>query len=144
MTDRRFSPQPLVSWYRIGALAALLFMIAACAVYGLHVATNPQSLPVDQRTVFEAEPLWVTSAFGLGAVAGLGASALLVLRRKLAQPLMLISLVAMLAWLAGLLFVPGLRDVITTNDLAVGILIAAVTWTIFWFARHSNQRGWLR
>lgn len=144
MTDRRFSPQPIAGWYRIGALAALLFMIAACAVYALHVATNPQSLPVDQRTVFEAEPLWVTSAFGLGAVAGLAASALLMLRRKLAQPLTLVSLVAMLAWLAGLLLVPGLREVITTNDLAVGILIAAVTWTIFWFARHSNQRGWLR
>jgi hypothetical protein len=144
MTDRRFSPQPLAGWYMIGAIAALLFMVAACAMYGLHVATNPQSLPVDQRTVFEAEPLWVTSAFGLGAIAGLVASAMLLLRRKMAQPLMLISLVAMLAWLAGLLLVPGLRDVVTANDIAVAVIVAAITWTIFWFARHSNQRGWLR
>jgi magnesium-transporting ATPase (P-type) len=144
MTDRGFSPQPLARWYLIGAIASLLFMAAACAMYGLHVATNPQSLPLDQRTVFEVEPLWVTSAFGLGAVAGLAASALLVLRRRMAQPLMLISLVAMVAWLAGLLLVPGLRDVITTNDIAVAIVVVAITWTIFWFARHSNQRRWLR
>jgi hypothetical protein len=144
MTDRRFSPQPLAGWYMIGAIAALLFMVAACAMYGFHVATNPQSLPLDQRTVFEAEPLWVTSAFGLGALAGLVAAAMLVLRRKIAQPLMLISLVAMLAWLAGLLLVPGLRDVITTNDIAVAVIVAAIDWTIFWFARHSIQRGWLR
>ena len=144
MTDERFSPQPIARWYMIGAIAALLFMIAACVMYGLHVATNPQSLPVDQRTVFEAEPLWVTSAFGFGAIAGLVASAMLLLRRKIAQPLMLISLVAMLAWLAGLLLVPGLRDVVTANDIAVGVIVAAITWTIFWFARHSNQRGWLR
>lgn len=144
MTDRRFSPRPLAGWYMIGAIAAVLFMAAACVMYGLHVATNPQSLPLDQRTVFEAEPLWVTSAFGLGAVAGLVAAVMLVLRRKIAQPLMLISLVAMLAWLAGLLLVPGLREVITTNDLAVAILVAAICWTIFWFARHSAQRGWLR
>jgi magnesium-transporting ATPase (P-type) len=144
MTDRRFSPQPLAGWYMIGAIAALLFMVAACAMYGFHVATNPQSLPLDQRTVFEAEPLWVTSAFGLGALAGLVAAAMLVLRRKIAQPLMLISLVAMLAWLAGLLLVPGLRDVITTNDIAVAVIVAAIDWTIFWFARHSNLRGWLR
>lgn len=144
MTDERFSPQPIARWYMIGAIAALLFMIAACAMYGLHVAANPQSLPVDQRTVFEAEPLWVTSAFGFGAIAGLVASAMLLFRRKMAQPLMLISLVAMLAWLAGLLLVPGLRDVVTANDIAVGVIVAAITWTIFWFARHSNQRGWLR
>ncbi len=144
MTDRRFSPQPVARWYMVGAIASLLFMAAACAMYGLHVAANPQSLPVDQRTVFEAEPLWVRSAFGLGAIAGLVASAMLVLRRKLAQPLMLISLIAMIAWLAGLLLVPGLRDVITTNDIAVAIVVAAIDWTIFWFARHSIQRGWLR
>ena len=144
MTDRRFSPQPLAGWYMIGAIAAFLFMAGACAMYGFHVATNPQSLPLDQRTVFEAEPLWVTSAFGLGALAGLAAAAMLVIRRKIAQPLMLVSLVAMLAWLAGLLLVPGLRDVITTNDIAVAIIVVAIDWTIFWFARHSNQRGWLR
>lgn len=144
MTDRRFSPQPIAGWYMIGAIAALLFAAAACAVYGLHVATNPETLPLDQRTVFEAEPLWVTSAFGLGAAAGLAASVMLVLRRKVAQPLMLISLVAMLAWLAGLLLVPGLRDVLTTNDIAVAIVVVAIDWTIFWFARHSSQRGWLR
>jgi hypothetical protein len=144
MTDRRFSPQPLAGWYRIGAVASLLLMAAACAMYGLHVATNPQSLPIDERTVFEAEPLWVTSAFGLGAVAGLVASVMLVLRRKLAQPLMLISLIAMIAWVAGLLLAPGLRDVITTNDVALSIAIVAIDWTIFWFARHSMQRGWLR
>jgi hypothetical protein len=50
----------------------------------------------------------------------------------------------MLAWLAGLLLVPGLRDVVTANDIAVAVIVAAITWTIFWFARHSNQRGWLR
>jgi hypothetical protein len=144
MPDRRFSPQPIAGWYMVGAIASMLFMIAACTMYGLHVATNPQSLPIDQRTVFEAEPLWVTSAFGLAAVSGLVASAMLVLRRKLAQPLMLISLIATIAWAAGLLLVPGLRDVITTNDIAVAIVVAAIDWTIFWFARHSNQRGWLR
>lgn len=144
MTDQRFSPQPIARWYMIGALASLLFMAAACAMYGFHVTADPQSLPVDERTVFEAEPLWVTSAFGLGAIAGLVASAMLVLRRKLAQPLMLISLIAMIAWVAGLLLVPALRDVITTNDVAVAIVVAAIDWTIFWFARHSNQRGWLR
>jgi hypothetical protein len=69
---------------------------------------------------------------------------MLVLRRKLAQPLMLISLIAMIAWVAGLLLAPGLRDVITTNDVALSIAIVAIDWTIFWFARHSIQRGWLR
>jgi hypothetical protein len=144
MADDLYSPRPVARWYMPGALAALIVMLAAAAMYVLHLTTNPAALPLDERTVFEAEPLWVTSAFGIGAVVGVVAALMLVLRRKLAQPLMLISLVAMLTWLAGLLLVPGLRETITANDLAVAVLVAAVAWTIFWFARHSAQRGWLR
>jgi hypothetical protein len=142
--DERFTPRPVAGWYLVAALASLIFMVAACVMYVLHVTTNPASLAPDQRTAFEAVPAWVTSAFGLGALVGLAGSLLLVLRRKLAQPLMLISLVAMLAWVAGFLLVPGMRETSTANDLMVAIIVAAITWTIFWFARHSRQRGWLR
>jgi hypothetical protein len=144
MADNLYSPRPVARWYIAAAVAALLFMLGATAMYVLHVTADPATLPLDERTVFEAEPLWVTSAFGLGAVVGLAAASMLLLRRKLAQPLMLISLVAMLAWLAGLLLVPGLRQTISANDVAVAIIVVAIDWTVFWFARHSAQRGWLR
>jgi hypothetical protein len=32
----------------------------------------------------------------------------------------------------------------SVNDWAVLIAVAAVAWTIYWFARHSGQRGWMR
>jgi predicted small integral membrane protein len=69
---------------------------------------------------------------------------MLLLRRKAAQPLMLLSLIALLAWVGGILLVSQVRETSTANDLAVAIVIAGITWTIFWFARHSRQRGWLR
>jgi magnesium-transporting ATPase (P-type) len=144
MADDLYSPRPVARWYMIAAIASVLFTVAACALYLQHVTTNPAALPLDQRTAFEAMPLWVISAFGLSAVAGLVASLMLVFRRKLAQPLMLVSLLAMVAWLAGLFLLPGVRETSSSNDLAVAIVVAAIDWTIFWFARHSAQRGWLR
>ena len=54
------------------------------------------------------------------------------------------SLIAVLAWLAGLILVAPLREAMSANDLLVAIVVAALTWTIYWFARHSRQRGWLR
>ena len=54
------------------------------------------------------------------------------------------ALVAVLVWLAGLLLVTGLRENMSANDLLVAIVVTALTWTIFWFARHSRQRQWLR
>lgn len=144
MTDDRYSPQPLARWYMAGALAAFIFMAVISGMLVLQVTTDPASLPLDQRVASEAQPLWVTAALAVGSWIGLLGAIMLVLRRKIAQPLMLVSLVAVLAWVAGLFAVPGFRDVVSTNDLAVAVVIAVIVWTIFWFARHSNQRGWLR
>jgi hypothetical protein len=36
-----------------------------------------------------------------------------------------------------------LRDLLSTDQIAMAIAIVAIVWTIFWFARHSRQRGWL-
>jgi hypothetical protein len=40
--------------------------------------------------------------------------------------------------------VPAIRDNITTNDIAFAVVILLITGTIWQFARHSRQRGWLR
>jgi hypothetical protein len=36
------------------------------------------------------------------------------------------------------------RENMSANDLLVAIVVTALTWTIFWFARHSRLRQWLR
>jgi magnesium-transporting ATPase (P-type) len=144
MRDNLYSRRPLARWYWGGAIASLLFMALGCVTYLMHVTADPASLPLDQRAAFDAEPVWLTAAYAIAVWVGLAGTLMLLLRRKLAQPLMLVSLAAVVVWLAGLLLVPNLRETISSNDLAVAIAVAAITWTIFWFARHSAKRGWLR
>ena len=57
---------------------------------------------------------------------------------------MLVSLVAMVVWFAGMLASAEFRNLLSTDDIALFVAIIAITWTIYWFARHSRQRGWLR
>ena len=142
--DDRFTPRPVAGWYGIAAIGALLFMLLGCVVYAMHLYTDPATLPLDQRAMFEAEPSWVTTALGIAAVVGALGAVMLLLRRRMAIPLLLLSLVAILIWLAGLLFTARLRDLLSTTDIAVSIIVVALSWTIFWFARRSRQRGWLR
>lgn len=142
--DDRFAPQPVARWYMPAAVASLLFMLLGCAVYLLGVTTDPATLPLDQRAAQEAQPLWLTSVFAVAVWVGALGALMLVLRRKLAERLLLVSLVATTIWLIGLLVAPGLRDLLGTDDYAVGIVVTLLTWTVFWFARHSRQRGWLR
>lgn len=142
--DDRYAPRPVAGWYTIAAVASLLFMTLGCVALFVHVTTDPAKLPLDQRELFMAEPQWVLAASAFGFVAGALGALLLVLRNKAAERVLLVSLLGMLVWLAGMFLTPALRDLLSTDQIAVLLIVVALTWTIFWFARHSRQRGWLR
>jgi hypothetical protein len=138
-----YERQPIARWYMIGAIASVLFMALGCAVYVMHVTADPAALPLDQRAAYAAEPSWLT---GLNAVAvwvGVIGAVLLVMKRRSAESVLLVSFIATVLWLAGLLLVPTLRDALSTNDIAVAVIVTLITGTIYSFARHSRQRGWL-
>jgi len=142
--DEEFAPRPLAGWYMPAAVASLLFMALGCIMYLMHLFADPAAMPLDQRAAYEAEPIWVTAAFAIAVWAGAAGALMLVMRKKYAEMLLMVSLVAVLVWLAGLLLVTGLRENMSANDLLVAIVVTAITWTIYWFARHSRMRGWLR
>lgn len=141
--DEHFTPRPMARWYPAAAVASLLFMLLGCVVYAMHIYTDPTTLPLDQRVMFEAEPRWVTTALGIASLVGSIGALMLLLRRRAAVTLLLISLICGIAWCVGLLVTPGLRSLLSTNEIAVVIVVIALSWTIYWFAHHSRQRGWL-
>jgi hypothetical protein len=61
-----------------------------------------------------------------------------------AEPLLLLALLALFVWLGGMFATPAFRDLLSTGQIAVLLVVVALAWTIYWFARHSRQRGWLR
>ena len=142
--DDRYSPRPIAGWFMPAAVGSLLFMGLGCVAYLSHVLADPNSLPIDQRAAYLAEPAWVTGAYAVAVWAGLAGTILLVMKKKLAEATLGVSLGAVLIWLGGLLIVAPLRNSMSANDLIVALVVTALTWTIFWFGRHSRQRGWLR
>ena len=90
--DEHFTPRPMARWYPAAAVASLLFMLLGCVVYAMHIYTDPTTLPLDQRVMFEAEPRWVTTALGIASLVGSIGALMLLLRRRAAVTLLLISL----------------------------------------------------
>lgn len=136
--------QPVARWYMIAAAAGLLFMLLGCLVFWLDATADPAALPLDQRAAMQARPFWLIMMNGIAVIAGAIGGLLLVMKRRAAESFLLLAMVAVAVWLAGLLLVPLVRDTLSTNDIAVAVAVTIITWTIYGFARHSRQRGWLR
>lgn len=141
--DETTSPRPVAGWFKFAAIASILFMAIGCAGYVIDVTTDPQSLPLDQRNLVLARPVWQVAAYAIAVWVGLIGAVLLLLRKKVAEPLLLVSLVAAVFTFVPLATVPAIRDNVTTNDIAMAVIIILITGTIWSFARHSRQRGWL-
>ncbi len=136
--------QPVAPWYMLAALAALLFMLLGCLVFWLDASADPATLPLDQRVAMEARPFWLVMMNGIAVIAGAIGALLLVMKRRAAESFLLLSVIAVAVWLAGLLLVGPVRDALSANDIAVAVAVTVITWTIYGFARHSRLRGWLR
>jgi hypothetical protein len=128
----------------MAAIVSLAVMAFGCLGLVVHLGTDPSQLPLDERAQFEAEPIWMVALFGLAGLAGAVGGLMLVLRRRPAEPLLLVALIGIGLWFAGLFVNPQLRDLLSTGQIAAAIIVVAIVWTIYWFARHSRQRGWLR
>lgn len=146
MTDEAAETTEILSppaWYWLAAVAALLFELAGAYLFANSLMLDPATLPLDQRAIFEATPQWMTIAWGVAIGAGvLGALGLLV-RRRFAEPLLLVSLLAVVVQFSGILLVRQLRELTPEDHLIVPIVILLLAYAIWQMAKLARRRGWL-
>ncbi len=131
-------------WFWAAAGLALLWEILGCFMYVSQVTTDPASLPIDQRAMWEASPTWMIAAYAIAVWIGLAGAVLLLMRRRLAVLLLLVSLVAVLVQFSALVLVPQLRDSTPSDALLVPVVIIIACYAIWQLAKLAQRRGWLR
>lgn len=132
------------AWFWAAAGVALLFEIFGCYMYIAQVSVDRATLPLDQRAMWDATPTWMVAAYATAVWVGVVGAALLLLRRKLAVPVLLVSLIAVLVQFSGLFLVPQLRQTVPDAALAGPVAIIVICYAIFQLARLAHKRGWLR
>ena len=131
------------SWFRVVALLALLWNAFGVAMYLSSVGLfgDPMAgLSEAERTAAASIPDWITGAFAIGTFAGLIGSLGLVLRKAWAQPVLIVSLIALLMLEGWIVF---FSDAVEIFGLAVPIMVSAGAILLAWLATHARSRGWL-
>ncbi len=132
-------------WFWAVAVLALLFEAFGCYAYLTDVTRSADELarlPVDQQSLVDATPWWIYAAYAIAVWSGLFGALLLLLRRRHAQVLLLVSLIALIVQFAGVLLVPDLRNAAPPDAFTLPIIIALVAYGIWHFSRYATKRGW--
>ena len=124
-------------WSAIGVLSFMLTQ--------MHVEAVMSQFPPQQREYFESFPWWTVAFWAIGVFGGVIGCLLLLLKKRLAVPVLLASLIgAIVCNLGGLFLLGGLKVMREPSDLGLTLLPIIIAVFLACYAGAMSKKGVLR
>ncbi len=133
-------------WFTVVAILAVIWNILGILSFVLQISMTPEdiaALPAEQQLMYEAMPIWVTAMYGLAVITGALGSLGLLLKRKLAVPLLAISLIAVIAQMGYSLMLLEEMAGLGPSGLIMPLLVTAIAAYLWILSRNASGKGWL-
>lgn len=128
-------------WYLAAALGGIAWNVFGLIQFAGAVTATPESLvaagmTAEQAAVMTGYPFWMTLAFAVGVLGGLAGSVLLLLRNRLARPVLLTSLVAYVAlWIGDAIY--GVFAALGAPQVIILTLVVAIAAALYAISRTT-------
>ena len=132
--------------FRVIAFIALVWNLIGLAMFVVQVRLTPEmvaAMPAAQQQVHAATPPWVNIAFGVAVVFGVLGSLALLLGKRLAPPLFMVSLLAIVVQMVGAYAVTPAWQVYGPAGLAMPVMLVVIAAYLYWYAQKAATKGWL-
>lgn len=133
-------------WFWIVSVVALLWNGVGVVSYFSIVGMSAEAiaeLPAAEQALYVNTPVWATAAFAIAVWGGLLGSALLVLRKAWAVPVLIVSLVGIVVQFGHWLFMTDAAKVYGAETYFMPALVTTIAVILVWFANLSKSKGWL-
>jgi hypothetical protein len=102
-----------------------------------------EALPAEQVALMDALPSWYNYVFAVAVFSGVIGSLLLLLRKRLAVPVLGISLLAVLVQMGYWLFATEVMDVVGMTAVIMPLVVIIVAIFLYFYSKGAAQKGWL-
>ncbi|WP_417785027.1 hypothetical protein [Tenacibaculum sp.] len=142
MTD---SNKPTTLFWIIGVAALVWNGLGVMSYIGQAYMTDEvrAALPEAERALYENIPTWVTAAFAIAVFGGLIGSAFLLMRKKLARPMFLLSLIAIIVQMSYNLFMSRAAEVYGPGSVVMPIMVILIGVFLLMYSKKTITKGWL-
>lgn len=145
MTEKSSAKQPV--WFWIVSVIALIWNGWGVNMYlqqAYDTASyramypDPEMLELANNT-----PAWATGAYAIAVFAGLLGCIGLLLRKKWAKPIFVLSLLGVLVSMTYHLFMSKAFEVYGTEVVVMPIIVTLIAIFLVWFAKKGIAKSWL-
>lgn len=135
------------TWFWVVSIIAILWNLMGVSQYLLQAFMPIEALEQmsqNERELFESKPAWVTASFAIAVFGGTLASIALILRKKWARPVFIISLIAAVVQFIHWLFLTNAAEVYGPSTYIMPILVIIFGIYEVYFAKQGIKKGWLK
>jgi len=101
-------------------------------------------MPETHRAIIDSRPIWATVGFGVGVFAGALGCLLLLLRKSLASPIFVISLLGIIVTMIHTIMVANSVMSFTIIEIIVMILVPIlVAVFLIWYTKLIDKKHWI-
>lgn len=132
--------------YWIIAVFALVWNLIGVAMWYLQVTMSSEQLALmtaPQRQVYEGTPGWINIAFAVAVFAGVLGSLGLLLKKRWATTMFLLSLAALVVQVIGAFVVTPAWAAYGPAGLVMPAVLVAIALFLLWYANKAKARLWL-
>lgn len=133
-------------WFWIVAIVALIWNLMGAMAYIDQMSMTPEvlaALPDEQRVLYETVPAWATGAFAIAVFGGVLGCLLLLLKKKLAITLFIISLLGVLVQMFHSFFMTNSFEVFGPGGLIMPIMVIIIAILLIWFSKTAKTKDWI-
>ena len=133
-------------WFMIVSTIGLLWNLLGVAAYLAQVTMSPEAmaaLPADQRDIYASTPAWANGAFAIAVWAGAGGSLALLLKKSVATPLLVASLLGVLIQMFHSFFLSNSFEVFGPGGLIMPAMVLIIACYLLWLSTRAKANGWL-
>ena len=145
MSEKSNTKPPV--WFWIVSIVALLWNLMGVMAYlGQAYMTDEMKAGYtsDLLALMESTPAWVTAAFAIAVWGGLLGCIVLLLRRKLAKPVLMLSLIGILVQMAHSFFMTNAAEIYgPVQGVVTPLIVIIIGVALVQFARIAEKRNWI-
>ncbi len=137
--------KPNTSFWIIGIVALVWNLMGVFQYISQAYMTNETlaALSEAERALYENVPAWVTAVFAIAVFGGALGCLLLLLRKKMATTVFIISFIAILVQTTYNLFMSRASEVYGPGGLIMPIIILIIGLFLIWYSKKSSSNRWL-
>ncbi|WP_299520302.1 hypothetical protein [Winogradskyella sp.] len=133
-------------WFWIVSFIALIWNSMGIHGYlsqAYKTSAYTDAYTTEQIDVMNSLPGWYTALFAIAVFSGVLGSLLLLLRKKFAKFLLILSFLAATIQMVYFLFVADLKGVDFSDNKIMAYIIIVFAAFLVWFSRKAHSKGWI-